>query len=193
MGQKRSCKTTELTIDAAKQICMLQRNEKGRQARLYFIDVEKRWNNPEMIMARALKMADNRLHLLEIESKEKDEKIKEMEPKALFADAVSTSETTILIGELAKILKGNGIDIGQNRLFQRLREDGFLIKRKGMDYNMPTQVAMEKGLFRIKETAITHSDGHVSISKTTKVTGKGQQYFVNYFLEEASCPLQCVD
>ncbi|MGE5417497.1 MAG: phage antirepressor [Acidobacteriota bacterium] len=103
-------------------------------------------------------------------------------PKVVFADAVSISEGTILIGELAKILKGNGIDIGQNRLFERLRQDGFLIKRKGTDYNAPTQKAMELGLFRVKETAITHSDGHVTISKTTKVTGKGQQYFINYFL-----------
>lgn len=103
-------------------------------------------------------------------------------PKVVFADAVSVSEGTILIGELAKILKGNGINIGQNRLFERLRQDGFLIKRKGTDYNAPTQKAMELGLFRVKETAITHSDGHVTISKTTKVTGKGQQYFINYFL-----------
>jgi len=105
-------------------------------------------------------------------------------PKVVFADAVSVSEGTILIGELAKILKGNGIEIGQNRLFERLRQDGYLIKRKGTDYNAPTQRAMELGLFKVKETAITHSDGHVTISKTTKVTGKGQQYFINLFLEE---------
>lgn len=103
-------------------------------------------------------------------------------PKVVFADAVSVSDGTILIGELAKILKGNGVNIGQNRLFEKLRQDGFLIKRKGTDYNAPAQKAMELGLFRVKETAITHSDGHVTISKTTKVTGKGQQYFVNYFL-----------
>ena len=106
----------------------------------------------------------------------------ENKPKVIFADAVSVSEGTILIGELAKILKGNGIEIGQNRLFEKLRRDGYLIKRKGSDYNAPTQRAMELGLFRVKETAITHSDGHVTISKTTKVTGKGQQYFINLFL-----------
>ena len=106
----------------------------------------------------------------------------ENKPKVIFADAVSVSEGTILIGELAKILKGNGIEIGQNRLFEKLRQDGYLIKRKGSDYNAPTQRAMELGLFRVKETAITHSDGHVTISKTTKVTGKGQQYFINLFL-----------
>ncbi len=104
------------------------------------------------------------------------------EPKVVFADAVSVSDGTILIGELAKILKGNGIEIGQNRLFEKLRRDGYLIKRKGMDYNAPTQKAMELGLFKVKETAITHSDGHVTISKTTKVTGKGQQYFISLFL-----------
>ena len=106
----------------------------------------------------------------------------ENKPKVIFADAVSVSEGTILIGELAKILKGNGIEIGQNRLFEKLRQDGYLIKRKGTDYNAPTQRAMDLGLFRVKETAITHSDGHVTISKTTKVTGKGQQYFINLFL-----------
>jgi anti-repressor protein len=94
-------------------------------------------------------------------------------PKVIFADAVSVSDGTILIGELAKILKGNGVEIGQNRLFEKLRQDGYLIKRQGTDYNAPTQRAMELGLFRVKETAITHSDGHVTISKTTKVTGKG--------------------
>ena len=104
------------------------------------------------------------------------------EPKVVFADAVSVSNGTILIGELAKILKGNGIEIGQNRLFEKLRQDGYLIKRQGTDYNAPTQRAMELGLFKVKETAITHSDGHVTISKTTKVTGKGQQYFINLFL-----------
>jgi len=106
----------------------------------------------------------------------------ENKPKVIFADAVSVSEGTILIGELAKILKGNGIEIGQNRLFEKLRQDGYLIKRKGTDYNAPTQRAMDLELFRVKETAITHSDGHVTISKTTKVTGKGQQYFINLFL-----------
>ncbi|AQU05384.1 phage antirepressor Ant [Dehalococcoides mccartyi] len=104
------------------------------------------------------------------------------EPKVVFADAVSVSDGTILIGELAKILKGNGIEIGQNRLFDKLRQDGYLIKRQGTDYNAPTQRAMELGLFKVKETAITHSDGHVTISKTTKVTGRGQEYFINFFL-----------
>lgn len=111
-----------------------------------------------------------------------ENKIEHDKPKIIFAEAVSVAETDILVGELAKILKGNGIAIGQNRLFERLRQEGFLVRRHGSDYNAPTQKSMELGLFKIQETAITHSDGHITISKTTKVTGKGQTYFVNYFL-----------
>lgn len=103
-------------------------------------------------------------------------------PKVIFADAVSTSDTDILVGDLAKLLNQNGYTVGQNRLFEQLRNEGFLISRKGNSYNMPTQRAMEMGLFRIKETAITHSDGRVSLNKTPKVTGKGQQYFINRFI-----------
>jgi len=105
-------------------------------------------------------------------------------PEVVFAKAVSASDNAILIGELAKLLKQNGVEIGQFRLFEKLRQDGYLIKRKGTDYNMPTQRSMELGLFRVKQTAITHSDGHISISKTTKVTGKGQIYFINLFKKE---------
>ena len=107
----------------------------------------------------------------------------EMKPKALFADAVSSSKQTILVGDLAKLAKQNGINIGALRLFTWLRDQGYLIKRKGNDYNMPTQKSMELGLFKIKETAVTHSNGHVSLSKTPKVTGKGQQYFLNKLLK----------
>lgn len=113
------------------------------------------------------------------------EQIDTLTPKGIFADSVSASDTTILIGELAKIIKQNGTDMGQNRLFQWLRDKKYLIGRKGTDYNMPTQKAMKLGLFTIKETTINHSDGHVSISKTPKVTGKGQVYFVNKFLRKA--------
>lgn len=107
--------------------------------------------------------------------------LEEQKPKVLFADAVSTSDTDILIGDLAKLLNQNGHNIGQNRLFERLRNEGYLISRKGGSYNIPTQRAMELGLFRIKETAITHSDGRVSLNKTPKVTGKGQLYFINRY------------
>lgn len=114
--------------------------------------------------------------------RKKDLVIQEMQPKALFADAVATSKTSILIGDLAKILKQNGVNIGQKRLFEWLRDHGYLVKRNGADRNMPTQKSMDMGLFEIKETVVTHADGHVTISKTTKVTGKGQQYFINKFL-----------
>lgn len=164
-----------LTIDMAKEICMLQRNEKGKIARQYFLQLEKDWNSPEKVMARALRIADKRIKALEAKT-EADR------PKVLFADSVTASKSSILVGEMAKLLKQNGVHTGQNRLFETLREKGFLIKRQGSDYNMPTQKSMEMGLFEIKETVINHSDGHTSVNKTPKVTGKGQQYFVNMFL-----------
>ena len=137
----------------------------------------------EEIMAKALLVAQktikNKNELIESQNK----RIEEMKPKEIFADAVSTSTDTILVGKLAKILRQNGINIGQNRLFKWLRDNGYLIKRNGADYNMPTQYSMDLGLFKIKETAITHSDGHVTINKTPKVTGKGQIYFINKFKE----------
>lgn len=166
----------QLTIEMAKEICMLQRNERGKQARQYFIQLEKDWNSPEKVMARALQIADRRIKALEV-------KMEEQKPKVLFAESVEAAKTSILIGELAKLLKQNGINIGQNRLFEWLRNNGYLIRRQGSDYNMPTQRAMAMGLFEIKETTITHSDGHIHVSKTPKVTGKGQVYFVNLFLK----------
>lgn len=127
------------------------------------------------LMAKALIEAQNVLAA-------KDKQIEEMKPKALFADAVATSHTSILVGELAKILKQNGIDMGQKRLFAWLREKGYLIKRQGTDYNMPTQKAMELGLFEIKEGSYVNGSGVNITTKTPKVTGKGQQYFINKFL-----------
>jgi len=127
------------------------------------------------IVARALQITAQRVQALEA-------KVAADAPKVLFADSVATSETAILVGDLAKILRGNGVEIGATRLFDRLRNDGYLIRRKGTDWNMPTQRAMELGLFKVKETAVTHSDGHVTISKTPKVTGKGQQYFLDRYL-----------
>lgn len=116
--------------------------------------------------------------------KEKDILIEELKPKALFADSVAASKSTVLVGELAKILRGNGVDIGANRLFAWMRENGYLISRKGSDWNMPTQRAMDMGLFKIKETTINHSNGVTTVSKTPKVTGKGQQYFINKLLKK---------
>ena len=128
------------------------------------------------LMAKALIEAQNVLAA-------KDKQIEEMKPKALFADAVATSHTSILVGELAKILKQNGIDMGQKRLFAWLREKGYLIKRQGTDYNMPTQKAMELGLFEIKEGSYVNGSGVNITTKTPKITGKGQQYFINKFLQ----------
>lgn len=120
---------------------------------------------------------------LETANKQKDKQLQEQHPKVIFAESVGASQTSILVGDLAKIIKQNGHDIGAKRLFVWLRDNGYLIKRKGTDYNMPTQKAMDLKLFEIKETSISHSDGHISISKTPKVTGKGQIYFVNKFME----------
>lgn len=171
-----------VTVDMAKHICLMSRTEKGKQCRQYLIDLEKVWNTPEQVMARALKMADKTIDKLKTDNAALLEDVSRMKPKEVFADAVSTSKASILVGELAKILKQNGYETGEKRLFAQLREEKYLISRKGADYNMPTQKSMELGLFEIKETAITHSDGHTTVSKTTKVTGKGQQYFINKFL-----------
>ena len=129
----------------------------------------------EELIARALMVAKHKIE-------ERDKQIEVLKPKALFADAVSASKTSILIGDLAKLIKQNGHDIGQRRLFQWMRDKGYLIKQQGASWNMPTQKSMDMGLFEIKETTITHSDGHISISKTVKVSGKGQVYFVNKFI-----------
>lgn len=172
----------DITVDMAKQICMLQRTDKGKQYRQYFLDLEKAWNTPEQVYARALRMADKEIQRLKDGTLKLQEDVNRMKPKEIFADAVTTSQTSILIGELAKILKQNGYDTGEKRLFAWLRDNGYLIRRNGTDYNAPTQKSMELGLFEVKETAVTHADGHVTVNKTTKVTGKGQQYFINKFL-----------
>lgn len=172
--QKRELDDYDLTIDAAKQICMIQRSEKGKLYRQYFLDLEKAWNTPEQVMARALRLADKTIDGLK-------QQVIEMKPKALFADAVAASNTSILIGDLAKLLKQNGIDTGQKRLFDWLRNQGYLIKG-GASKNMPTQRSMEQGLFEVKEGSYVDSNGCNVTTKTTKVTGKGQQYFINKFL-----------
>lgn len=174
-GGTKQIQDYALSLDAAKNLAMVSKTDEGAKVRKYFIQVEKDFNSPEKIMARALLMADKKVHKLEAQ-------IEADKPKVLFADAVSASKASILVGDMAKLLKQNGLDFGQNRLFGWLRQNGYLISRKGASYNMPTQKSMELGLFEIKETAIPHSDGHVTINKTPKITGKGQVYFTKKFL-----------
>lgn len=168
----------QLTIPMAKEICMLQRNDKGKQFRQYFIKVEDAWNSPEMVMKRALEIANRKVEELR-------EKITADAPKVLFANAVETAHNSILIGDLAKILRQNGVHTGQKRLFELLRDEGYLMKR-GKSYNMPTQKAMELGLFEVKERTIKNSDDTTMLVRTTMVTGRGQTYFVNKFLSGES-------
>ena len=137
---------------------------------------------PEEVMARALRIADDTMRRQKARIDAMEAEAAELRPKALFADAVAASDGTCLVGELAKMLRQNGVEVGQNRLFEWMRENEYLGK-SGCNRNVPTQRAMEMGLFRIKETAVTHSDGRVTVSRTPKVTGKGQTYFVNKFIE----------
>lgn len=180
-GATRQLEDFNLTTDMAKNVAMMSKTTKSQEIRDYFIAVEKEHKalmaDPRIQMAMGLKSAQLMLD-------HKDKIIAEMTPKALFADAVSASQSSILIGELAKLLKQNGVDMGQNRLFGYLRENGYLVKRQGSDRNMPTQKSMELGLFEIKEHNHINSNGVNVTTKTPKVTGKGQQYFINKFLGE---------
>lgn len=173
-----------MTVDMAKHFCLMSRTEKGKECRQYLIDLEKAWNTPEQVMARALKIANNTIDSLKSENNALAVENKEMKPKAIFADAVSTSHTSILIGDLAKLICQNGYQIGQKRLFEWLRENNFLIKN-GASRNMPMQRYVEQGLFEVKESSVQNPDGSVRITRTTKVTGKGQIYFVNKFIERS--------
>ena len=177
----RPSKDAEISLDMAKQICMIQRTPEGKAVRQYLIDLEKAWNTPEQVFARALKMADEKINSLKEINTSLIAENQRMKPKEIFADAVSASHTSILIGDLAKLICQNGYQIGQKRLFEWLRENNFLIK-SGSSKNMPQQRYVEQGLFEVKESNVQNPDGSVRITRTTKVTGKGQIYFVNKFL-----------
>ena len=173
-----------IKIDMAKEISMIQRTEKGKQARQYFIQLEKMWNSPEMVMKRAYDYLNKRLDNMKTENIALNQQVIADKPKVLFASSVETSKSSVLIGELAKIIKQNGVDIGQKRLFDWLRNNSYLIKKKGEEYNNPTQKSMELGLFEIKKRTINNPDGSVRVTKTSLITGKGQIYFVNKFLKQ---------
>ncbi|WP_270382954.1 phage antirepressor KilAC domain-containing protein [Ligilactobacillus salivarius] len=186
-GAKRELQDYAITISMAKELCMMSHTELGKEYRKYFLELERKWNDPQEVVKRGYAILQNENARLKIENQE-------MRPKALFADSVATATTSILIGELSKIIKQNGVNelivdekkivMGPNNLFKWLRFNKYLISRKGTDYNMPTQKAMKLGLFEVKESPKVLPDGHTIINKTPKVTGKGQIYFVNKLLSE---------
>lgn len=188
-GAKRELQDYAITISMAKELCMMSHTELGKEYRKYFLELERKWNDPQEVVKRGYAILQNENARLKIENQE-------MKPKALFADSVATAKTNILVSDLSKIIKQNGVHkikvngveiaMGPNNLFKWLRANKYLISRKGMDYNMPTQRAMNLGLFEVKESTRTAPDGHVIIRKTTKVTGKGQIYFVNKFLKDVA-------
>lgn len=172
-GATRELQDYRITLDMAKEIAMLQRNKKGKEIRRKLIELEKAWNSPEKVMARALDIAHKTIANLQIENEE-------MKPKAIFADTVAASDSSILVGQEAKLISQSGCKMGQNRFFAWLRENGYLCS-KGENYNMPTQKSREMDLIEIKIRTVTNPDGSVRETKTPVITGKGQIYFINKF------------
>ena len=176
----RPATDADITIPMAKELCMIQRSPEGRKVRQYLIELEKAWNTPELVMARALKVADQQIKALNVKVERLEADVERMQPKEIFADAVSASESSILVRELAKIIKQNGKPMGEKRLYKWLRDHGYIIKHSCQ----PTQKAMELGLFETIERTVQRSDLPPITTMTTKVTGKGQQYFINKLLGE---------
>lgn len=174
----RPSKEYQITVDMAKQICMIQRSDKGTMYRKYFLELEKAWNTPEQVMARALQIADKQIDKLKSQNTVLLEDVERMKPKEIFADAVSASESSILVRELAKMIKQNGVEIGEKRLYKWLRENGYICQGS----TEPTQRAMELGLFERIVRTVSIGDKPPIERLTTKVTGKGQQYFINKFI-----------
>ena len=176
----RPATDADIKIPMAKELCMIQRSPEGRKVRQYLIELEKAWNTPELVMARALKVADQQIKALNVKVERLEADVERMQPKEIFADAVSASESSILVRELAKIIKQNGKPMGEKRLYKWLRDHGYIIKHSCQ----PTQKAMELGLFETIERTVQRSDLPPITTMTTKVTGKGQQYFINKLLGE---------
>lgn len=177
----------QITVDMAKEICMIQRTEIGKKVRQYFLTLEKAWNTPEQIMARALKIADSTITSLRFENKELTGKVEQlsvdnerMKPKEIFSDAVTASDSAILVRDLAKMIKQNGVDIGEKRLYKWLRNNGYICHNS----RTPTQKAMERGLFEVEVKTVERTGRPPIETITTKVTGKGQIYFINKILTE---------
>jgi anti-repressor protein len=177
-GGEQELQDYECSLDMAKHICLMSRTEKGKQCRQYLINLEKAWNDPAQVMARALKVADQTIAQLSARAEQLEIENKAMQPKAIFADAVSASDTSILVRDLAKIIKQNGMEMGEKRFYKWLREHGYIIKGS----TQPTQKAMEMGLFEIVERTVQRADMPPIVTSTTKITGKGQQYFINKLL-----------
>lgn len=177
-GAKREIQDYQLSMDMAKHICLMSRTPEGKQLRQALIDLEKQWNKPEIVMARAIRMAAGQIDVLKAEKAELQAKIEADKPKTIFADAVTASDSSILVRDLAKLIRQNGYDIGEKRLYNWMRENGYICKGT----TIPTQRAMEMGLFEIEIRTIERGTGLPLERKTTKVTGKGQVYFVNKFI-----------
>jgi phage antirepressor YoqD-like protein/phage anti-repressor protein len=170
-----------MTLSMAKEIAMLQRTDKGKEVRRYFIQLEEDWNTPEKVVARALVYSNRMLADARAQLTRATEQIALDAPKVRFAESVEGSKGCILIRELAKVLKQNGYDTGEKRLFETLRRDGYLIRSEGADHNTPTQRSMNMGLFVIKKRSISTPNGETIVQTTPTVTGKGQVYFVNRY------------